>query len=223
MSFIFVFGPCWNSLEILKYTINNNTSILQNIKSIYVATNDINVYNYFNELNNNKIKCIKFADNEGHQTACFNSIICGMKMVIEYEEDDDNDIVVFCHEDVYINDLSLFNNSVSKFNKGFDIVCRRYQASKLGDELDYYMNDAFFIKKNKVKEIFNDTKMMTIYTGMWCEREFTNIIKNYKICDIPYYKHTTHKESELGFYHILKGENGIPSWDKSNIQEIYDM
>jgi len=74
-----------------------------------------------------------------------------------------------------------------------------------------------------VKEIFNDTKMITKYTGMFCEREFTNIIKNYKICDIPYYKHNTHKESELGFYHILKQENGVPSWDKSNIQEIYNM
>jgi hypothetical protein len=224
MSFIFVFGPCWNNLETLKSTISNNTSIIPNIKSIYVATNDSNVYNYFDELKDSKIKCIKFAENEGHQTACFNAIISGMKMVIDYDNDDDDDIVIFSHEDVYVKDLSLFNNSVSKFNKGVDIVCRIYEGTKKGEPLNYYMNDAFFIKKNKVKEIFNDSKMMTIHPGMFCEGEFTKIIKQHKVFAIPYYSHSTHKDSELGFYHILNyGIGDIPFWDKSNIEEIYNM
>ena len=86
------------------------------------------------------------------------------------------------------------------------------------------MNDAFLIKKNKIKDIFgNIDKNITLYTGMFCEGEITKIIKNYNICAIPYHNHTTHKDSELGFHHIINYENGVPSWDKSNIQEIYDL
>ena len=136
MSIIFVFGPCWNNLQTLINTINNNILIVPNFKCIYIATNDINVFNYFQELNNIKIKCYNFSDNEGHQTSCFRSVINGMHMVIDNDHDNDDDIVIFSHEDVYINDISLFNNSISKFKKGVDIVCRIYEGTKKGEILN---------------------------------------------------------------------------------------
>lgn len=226
MSLIFVFGPAWNRLDMLLNTINHNMSILSNIKSMYISTNDINVYNYFkniNNINNITIKCTKFADNEGSQKACFNSIISGMKMIIEHEENNnEDDIVVYCHEDVYVKDLSLFNNAISKFKKGVDIVCRKYEGTKIGGTHDYFMNDGFFVKKNKVKEIYGNSEFMYL-NHKWCEIEHTKIIQNYKICYIPYYDHSTHHDSELGFFHLLNYEIFIKFWDKSNIQEIYDL
>lgn len=224
MGIIFVFGPCWNNLNVLNNTIKNNLDLFPNTKAIYISTNDTNVLNYFNALNDPIIRCQKFADNQGHQTSCFNAIISGMKMVIDYDNDDDDDIVVFSHEDVFINDINLFNNSISKFNKGVDIVCRKYEGTKKGESLDYYMNDAFLIKKNKIKDIFGNTDMMTIHIGMFCENEFTKIIKNYNVFSFPYHNHSTHKDSELGFHHILNYDIGdIPFWNKSNIYELFKM
>jgi len=223
MSFICVIGPCWQNLQTLLNTIEQNRTILPNIKRFYIATNDEITEQYFIKLNDPTIICKKFADNEGHQTSCFNSIIAGMKMIIENESDNNDDIVIYSHEDVYIKDILLFNNSVNKFQRGYDIVCRVYAGTKNGDTLDYYMNDGFLIKKNKVKEIFGNTKMKEILPGNFCEKEFTSIIQNHKVFAIPYWTHSTHKDSELGFYHILNYYVGVPFWDKKNIKEILDL
>jgi len=224
MGFIFVFGHCWNNLNVLVNTINNNLSLISDVKAIYIATNDDKTLEYFITYKDNRIKCEKFANNEGHQTACFNSIIYGMQMVIKYQLDDEDDIVVYSHEDVYIKDITLFNNSISKFNRGYDIVCRKYIGTQKGEPIDYFMNDGFFIKKKKIKTIFGNCHMKTIHIGMFCENEFTKIIQDYNVFSIPYCHHSTHKDSELGFYHILNCDIGnIKFWDKSNIQEIFDM
>jgi hypothetical protein len=229
MSIIFVIGPCWNNLKTLIDTININHSFLENIKinikKIYITTNDKNVNDYFSNLNNEIIISQQFSENEGHQTSCFNAIISGMKMIIDYEDDNEDDIVIFSHEDCHINDIELFNHSINKIKNGYDIVCRLYNGSKNGNnDRDYYMNDVFLIKKNKIKEIFQNTSMKKIEIGNWCENEFTNIIKNYNIFHIPYYKHSSHKDSELGFYHILNYDIGdIPFWDKKNKEEILKL
>jgi hypothetical protein len=224
MSFICVIGPCWRNLNTLLDTIQQNRIMLSNIKKFYISTNDEIVERYFIDLNDPSIICKKFAENEGHQTSCFNSIIAGMKMIIDNETDNEDDIVIYSHEDVYIKDITLFNNSVNKFQRGCDVVCRVYTGTKLGEQYDYYMNDAFLIKKNKVKEIFRNTAMKQIEIGNFCEKEFTTIIQKYKIFAIPYCYHSTHKDSELGFYHILNYNIGnIPFWDKKNIQEILDL
>lgn len=224
MSIIFVFGPCWNNLQTLINTIEINCRMVPDFKSVYIVTNDSTVFSYFNLLKNEKIKCNQFCDkNELHQTSCFNAIISGMKMVLQHDTDTNDDIVIFSHEDVYVKDMLLFNNSVKKIRNGYDIVCRKYCGSKIGDR-DYYMNDAFLIKKHKIQEIFGNSHMMTIYPGMWCEAEFTKIIKDFDIFSIPYWDHSTHKDSELGFYHILNCDIGnIPFWDKKNIEYILNL
>ena len=45
-----------------------------------------------------------------------------------------------------------------------------------------------------------------------------------KTSHLPYYLHSTHKDSELGFHHILNYDIGnIHFWDKKNIDEIYNL
>ena len=151
MSIICVIGPCWNNLQTLLNTIYNNRTMLPQIKKFYITTNDDNNVRYFSELNDPSIICKKFADNEGHQTACFNSIISGMKMIIEHEDDNEDDVVIFSHEDVFINDLGLLRNALKMFQRGYDVVCRIYMGTKKFETYDYYMNDAFLIKKKKSK------------------------------------------------------------------------
>ena len=228
MSFICVIGPGWNNLQLVLHTISKNRNILPGIKKIYIPTNDDNTLRYFTELNDPSIICTKFADNEGHQTACFNAIIFGMKMIIEHEDDNEDDIVIFSHEDVFILDLSLFYNAVQKFQRGYDMVCRMYLGSKntiKGPIYDTYCTDAFLIKKNKVKDIFQDVTMkQIIYPETYCEREFTSIIQNHNVFSFPYYNHCNYRDSELGFHHIFYTDrDDEPFWDKSNIQEIYNM
>lgn len=218
MSFIFVIGPSWNNLETLIETINKNNALVSNVKKYYISTNDQNVHKFFTELKNPYIMSDHFYENQGSQTSCFNSIVSGMKMVMNNEkvEDDDEDIVIFTHEDCYVNDMNLFNRAVEQFKTGCDIVCRMYNGRKKGEAIDYYMNDVFFIKKNKIREIFGNTHMKTIYPNSFCENEFSNIIKDFKVVSIPYCEHSTHKDSELGFHHIINYElNGIPFWDKN--------
>ena len=85
MSFICVIGPCWNNLQTLLNTINNNKTLVPTIKKFYIPTNDINVHNYFCHLNDPTIVSYHFDENQGHQTSCYNAIISGMKMIIEHE------------------------------------------------------------------------------------------------------------------------------------------
>jgi hypothetical protein len=56
MAVIFVFGPCWNNLETLKNTLENNKRMISNIKKIYITTNDNNVLNYsYDSLSNTSL------------------------------------------------------------------------------------------------------------------------------------------------------------------------
>jgi hypothetical protein len=218
----FVIGPSWNNLNTLLNTIEKNKSILSSDNiNFYLPTNDRNVEKYFKENEYNNIKCLFFSENQGHQLSCYNSIIAGMKMVID-DEKYSNDIVIFSHEDCYINNIELFNEATSKILSGYEIVCRKYNGIIVGNE-DYYMNDTFLIKKNIIKLIFESINIKPyIENGYFCEKYFTELINTYNIFYIPY-THSTWGDTELGFYHIpsIKINTNI-LWDKLNIRNIYN-
>ena len=64
MNFICVIGPCWNNLNTLLHTIDNNNKLLSNIKKFYIPTNDINIHNFFCELRHPNIISYHFAENQ---------------------------------------------------------------------------------------------------------------------------------------------------------------
>ena len=107
------------------------------------------------------------------------------------------------------------------------MVCRMYLGTKnkdTGEPYDTYCTDAFLIKKNKVKDIFQDTYMKEIVlTETFCEREFTSIIEKYNVFCIPFDNHSNYGDSELGFHHIFYSDRTDIFWDKSNIQDTYNM
>jgi len=51
-------------------------------------------------------------ENQGWQLSCYNSIVEGMKFLLENENVKNDDIVIFSHEDCYINNLFLFNKNL---------------------------------------------------------------------------------------------------------------
>jgi hypothetical protein len=224
----FVIGPVWQNLNTLLDTIKLNKSKLFNIHKFYITTNHKNVENYFKVLNDDKIICIFFGENQGHQLSCYNSIISGMKMVIDDENDvfDDNeDVVIFSHEDCYVHDVDIFKLAVEKITKqNYDIVCREFIGTSIGQNYDYYMNDTFFIKKSKIKDIFKNADIKHhMEDNYWCEKYFTELICKFNVFKIKYV-YATHGETELGMYHIPtvgSTSNVNKNLDKSHIIKMY--
>lgn len=226
MSYIFVIGPAYNNLNTLLNTININNKILKNIKHFYIPTNDMTIYNYFKNIKCYNITCDFYHKNQGHQLSCYNCIIAGMKMLLINEEDINNDdIVIFSHEDCYLNDLLLFNKAVNKL-KIFDIVCRKF-IEKRQNKQSYYMNDTFIIKKNVIHKTFSNLEILNDFLeennkdNRFCEYFFSKIITKLKIYSISYH-HTTWEDTELGFFHIPSRKYIEKKWDKENIDIIYN-
>jgi|TARA_R110002074_G_scaffold38935_1_gene105089 hypothetical protein len=204
MNLIFVIGPVWTNLDVLLDTIDKNRKMLSNIKKIYIPTNHKDVEKYFIENPNENILCKFFKENQGHQLSCYNSVIAGMHMVLENEKTNDNDIVIFSHEDCYVKNIDLFNNAINKIkNENYEIVCREFDAPKCFNHYDrYYMFDSFFIKKSVISKYFKDVKLLDKFYHFgdipkdifkyhckdkkFGEGHFTKIIENGKIYSILY-------------------------------------
>lgn len=226
MSFIFIIGPAYNNLNTLLDTINNNNKLLKNIKHFYIPTNDKNIYNYFqSQTYYDNITCHFYCENQGHQLSCYNCIIAGMKMLLSYDNEKNDDIIIFSHEDCYLNDLSLFNKAIDKL-KTYDIVCREYEAKNQGRP-NYYMNDTFITNKNVIYNTFNNLYILKNFNeennpkNRFCEFFFSKIISKLNIFSILY-NHTTWDNTELGFYHIPSRNYTELNWDKKNIDTIYN-
>jgi len=230
MSIIFVIGPAYKNLNVLLNTININRTLINTIKHIYIPTNDLEVFKYFkNNTNINNITCEFFRENQGHQLSCYNSIIAGMQMILKYDSERNDDKVIFCHEDCYLNDISLFNQAIYKLNT-YDVVCREYNrklAIKDINATNYYMNDTFLINKNRIYDTFNNLNLLDNFNSernpenRFCEYFFGKAIHNLKIFSILYI-HTTWDNTELGFYHIPSFPYNEENWDKKNINNIYN-
>lgn len=216
MSIIFVIGPIHENLDKLLYTIDINRKILkENIKHFYIITNNKKVEEYFKINKNDIISCKFFYENQGLQLSCYNSIIEGMKFLLENDNIKNDDIIIFSHEDCYINNLYLFNYCLDKIKK-YDIVCRRYLDK-------YYMNDVFYIKKSIIDEIFSNKEFLYSFNsknlGSYCEYYFSDIIKNRNIYSILY-EHSKWYDSELGFYHMPNYDDTVNKWKNNNPNDL---
>lgn len=227
MSFIFVIGPAYNNLNTLLDTINNNNKLLKNIKHFYIPTNDRNIYTYFqNQKCYNNITCNFFCENQGHQLSCYNCIIAGMKMLLLDDNEKNDDVVIFSHEDCYLKDLSLFDKAINKL-KTYDIVCREFNTKRHQNKQNYYMNDTFFINKNIIHNTFQHLEILNNFgneknpKNRFCEYFFSKNISKLNIFSILY-DHVTWADTELGFYHIPSRIYSELEWDKQNINIMYN-
>tara|TARA_R110002110_G_scaffold120279_1_gene295342 strand:+ start:50 stop:715 length:666 start_codon:yes stop_codon:yes gene_type:complete len=220
MNNIFLFiGPGYNEKRkfIKSLEINENS---YNFKNIFIVTNDINNKLYF--LNTKYKNNIIYYEHKEKQVDCCNFVLRSLQEIKKNQDIEEEDILIICHEDCFINDIKLFNVVLNNMKK-YDLICREY-PDKRYNRKNYIMNDIIFLKKKILKNsnINLLTQLPNIKFQNYCEGYLTENIWNkcnnkLKIS----YTHCTKGDTELGFYH--EPSNGIigKKWDKKNINNIF--
>ncbi len=221
-------GPSLNRRQTLIDTINQDLSLIP-YKKIFIATQDPkNLDISFND----KKPIYKYYQERGKQLDCINCIINSIKLAIEDPEVYDDDIIIFKHESVYINDMHLVKKALVKLLTNYDLVTRCWvnpsELMKLMERsnmiINLYATDAFFIKVSSAKSIFNkisELKELSHYST-YCEEFFMqHIVKKLPKVFTIKHSHSTWKDSELGLYHLPGHEDPSDYWDKKNYDELY--
>lgn len=159
---------------------------------------------------------------EGKQLDCINTIILSIKNAINDPEVTDDDIILFKHESVYINDMDLLKKAISKILDGYDMIVRL-------NETPWYQGargtDAFFVRVSAIKDLIKNMPKVTAYrhSGDCCEKYFTDhLVKPLqKIYNVPYY-HSNGGFTELGFYHLFSPYTlHDPHWNRRNRDTLF--
>ena len=132
-----------------------------------------------------------------------------------------DDIILFKHESVYLNDLGLIKKAMSKILEGYDMVARSWIVPKSRTR----GTDAFFVRMGAIREIVKNYPLVTGFTpdGTFCEEYFTTYLVSRlaNVYDVPYC-HSNGGFTELGFYHIFSAaEAGRAPWDRSNYRDLF--
>jgi hypothetical protein len=213
---IYCTGPSLRKRQLLIETTEKDMAIIP-FKKIFLSTNDPNLADVTFA---GVTPVVEVIPERGHGLDCLNCIISSIRNVANDPECLDDDIILFKHETVYINDMYLFRKAVNKILEGNDLVMRYYAPDQ------FYMTDMFLLKVSTVREIFQDRALATAFddTFKFCEDYFTKFIAPLipKIYTVNYW-HSTRKDTELGCYHIPKPaeENWPGYWDKRNYFELF--
>lgn len=218
-------GPSFGKKDQLIQITQRDAQLIP-FKKIFVATND---FNNIDVIFNDKKPIIRLFQNRGKQLDCLNCIIISIRMATNDPEINDDDIILFKHESVYINDMNLVRQALNKINEGYEIVIKYWLGLGLQTSSgynDYYHTDSFFIKVSAARKLFKDHPEIIHFTYdyQFCEEYFSKYIVNKlsKVYKINYH-HSNWKDNELGFYHIPRYEEPTDwYWDKKNYNELYD-
>jgi hypothetical protein len=193
---------------------------LISFKKIFITTNDPRIVGI--KFLDGKVipnQCYLIPD-RGKQIDCTNSIITTMRHAVHDPEVQDDDIVLFKHESLYINDMELINRAINKIvNEGYDMVNRRPIPACGGIVT---CTDAFFVKVSAIRKIIENYPDITeLPSHEWfCELYFHENIAKYisKIYSI-FYCHNNGGPTELGFYHYPTSRD--PFWDRGNYDQLF--
>ncbi len=208
-------GPALRNKQMLLETFEKDSRAIQ-FKKAFVTTNDP------------KILGIAFPgcptssyliEEKGHQLDCLNCMLSTLHDVVEDPECLDDDIVLFKHETVIIDDMYLVRKAIGKMLDGFDMVGRYWSPDH------FYMTDAFFLRVGTLRQIAIDGPFVTSFNNEYrfCEEYLTKRLFNQipRIYKVGYY-HSTKKAGELGLYHVARVENsGYQYWGKSNYLSLF--
>jgi hypothetical protein len=219
-------GPSFGRKQLLVETTAKDLALIP-FKKIFVATND--PQNLDVTFNGIKPVCILFKSRD-KQLDCLNCIITALKSAVNDHDCADDDIILFKHESVFINDMNLIKKAIGKIICGHDMVIKNWIGFEDRPDKthikDYCHTDSFFIKVSSARELFkNHAEIAEFVKGDYhfCEEYFTKHIVN-KLSN-PYkidYHHSSWKDNELGFYHLPRYEEESGwYWDKSNYEQLY--
>lgn len=208
-------GPSLGRKEMLKENTEKDMHLIP-FKKIFLSSNDPQNSDL---LFAGEKPVWELLEERGKQLDCLNCIITTIKNVVNDPTCTDEDIILFKHESLYINDIHLFRKAVGKILSGHDMVVRYW------DPDGFYMTDAFLLKISAARELLKNLEEVTVLDEYkFCEDYFTKVIVSAlpKVYQINY-SHFTRKDTELGFFHIpVAGEeNWEGYWDKENYDEIY--
>ena len=211
-------GPARNNRDLLVRSTEADMTWIP-FKKIFVVTNDPK--NMDVTFKGQVPSCQLIAD-EGKQLDCLNCLIFSIKNAVNDPDVKDDDIILFKHESVYINDMDLIKKAIGKILGGYGMVVRL-------NEVPWYQgargSDVFFVKVSSIKEIINSISKVTALrnVGDCCEKYYTDFIVNSikNVYNVPY-KHSNGGFTELGFYHIYSPFTITdPSWDKKNRDQLF--
>lgn len=209
-------GPSLHRKELLEWTNEQDFRLIP-FKKIFIATNDPEILDL--EFEHCPIE-IELIEERGHQLDCLNSIIMTIQSAIRDPQTSDDDIIIFKHESVHINDMFLVKKAIEKLTQGWNVVARMWTPDH------FYMTNVFYIKASAARVLFDSLDYVESFSedAKFCEDFFTKYI----IDMIPNvysigYDHLTRKDNELGFYHIpfTPEDSSRSYWDKSNYFQLY--
>ena len=200
MKIVFIHNVYKRHKQVIK-TIEMNRRFIDDIRTFVVSNG-----NYFSFINYRGIPNLTFRQllrNRGHKVGTLDTMLYGMKIASKVE----SDLIIFSHDDVYINNFQLLKNNISYLDS-HSIIVRKPNVP----DQNYFMYDAFIIKTSVAKTIFSKKIRVNKYTlpndflNRPCpEIFFGNLIrKTLSNNDIKIisYDDETWGDSELGFYHI---------------------
>lgn len=210
-------GPSLNRFDMLKKNTEADLSVIP-FKKIFLTTNDPR--NLAVDFLGIKPICAEIPD-RGHQLDCLNCIISTLKNAVNDPEVEDDDIIIFKHESLFISDLNLIKKSISKILEGHDMVARSWMVPNSRTR----GTDVFYVKVSSIRELVKDFPYVESFTAQdtFCEQYFTSHfvypLKN--VYDVVFH-HSNWKFGELGFYHIPRlSHDQLGYWDKSNYDELF--
>jgi hypothetical protein len=224
-------GPSLGRYQMLKDHIESEMRLIP-YKKVFVRTNDdkilgINFSNLKPECK--RIPCIeKYVD-------CWNCIIASLQDAVNDPEVCDDDIILFKHETVFLNDLSLFKRAIDKILSGADMIARIFFAGAT--------SDIFMVRVSGIKELIQNFSILPqLPENDYVESMFRSKIVNHipnvfciNLGEAPFHpSNISHWGSNgYGFYHLhnyykfSKSRNKAVDifaqefWNKDNYDELY--
>jgi hypothetical protein len=208
-------GPAFDKKRALIENVEKDYGLIQ-FKKIFLETQDphnIDVSFSFTK------PVIRIFQNRGKQLDCLNAIIYSILDVCSDQNCHDDDIIIFKHESVIINDMYLVRKCIGKILDGYDMVIKLWLWG------NYRHSDSFYLKVSSARKFLKDLSEVSCFTKecSFCEDYLTKYIVNRlpKVFKIGY-THSSWQDNELGFYHI---PSFLPDpanpWDKRNYYDIF--
>lgn len=120
-------------------------------KKVFAATNDFNILGVtFNDLES---ECHLLSKAPDRFYDCYNCIVTTLKNAVNDPLISDDDVILFKHESVFINDIHLVKKCIEKILSGYNMVTRSFFGK--------ICTDAFFIKVSSVRELVQTMSMVT--------------------------------------------------------------
>lgn len=212
-------GPSYGRYELLKNNTEADLSLIP-FKKIFLTTNDPEIMHI--DFNKRKPDYCLLLENWGKQLDCTNCIITSMKAAVNDPDVCDDDIIMFKHETVFINDLALFKRVLRKMISGVDLVVRTGMWGPCTDH--------FFVKVSAVRDLVKDYPLVTEIPYN-CEHYFKDLVVNRisKVYNL-HFSHSLWRFTQLGAYYIYPGYGTFdaekdtwnnPWWNKSNYDELF--